>query len=359
MKKRKRVSLLAAVLVLAMMCALTGCGGTSTPASGAGDPMPADSTAASYEFSLAHHHAVDSITDHLCNNFADLVAEKTNGAVKITVYPSAQLGTEQEVADGLLVGTQQFAMVTAAGTYVDSVDGFGVDALPFMFSSWDQINYALNETAFGEAMNEKLIAAGARILTYVPCGGRELIFVDKEITSYKQLAGMTLRSPESTLYTSMFEALGASPTPITWSECYSAMQTKVADGMDTPISSIKDMNFCEVTKYGLMTNHMWSVMTIIVNESIYQSLPEEYQRALEEAAAEAGAASYEEAMAAETDDLEYCKSVGMVFHELPEGEAEELSELMMGMKEKWLAGHEGRQELFDLCMQAIEEYNAK
>ena len=106
-----------AVALMASLC-LAGCG-NATPAqqSTATAAPSADTQAApaeTYEFSLAHHHAVDSITDHMCNDFANLVAEKTNGAVKITVYPSAQLGSEQEVADGLLVGTQQFGMVTAA-----------------------------------------------------------------------------------------------------------------------------------------------------------------------------------------------------------------------------------------------------
>ncbi len=64
---------------------------------------------------------------------------------------------------------------------MDAVDGFGVDALPFMFSSWDEINYVLNDTEFGEAMNQKLIDAGARILVYVPCGSRQMIFPDMRV----------------------------------------------------------------------------------------------------------------------------------------------------------------------------------
>ena len=170
---------LTAVLLgaLALILCLTGCGGEKT-GNGTG------SGTAKYSFSLAHHHAVDSITDHLCTNFAKLVSEKTNGAVEITTYPSGQLGTEQEVADGLLAGNQQFGTVTAAGCYVDSVDGFGADTLPFIFSSWDEINYAFNEASesVGGALNERLMDAGARVLGWVPCGGRQMIFVDKDIT---------------------------------------------------------------------------------------------------------------------------------------------------------------------------------
>ena len=186
---------LTAVLLgaLALILCLTGCGSKQTEK----DPANGTSGTAKYSFTLAHHHAVDSITDHLCTNFAKLVSEKTNGAVEITTFASGQLGTEQEVADGLLAGTQQFGTVTAAVCYVDSVDGFGVDTLPFIFSSWDEINYVFNEASesLGGALNEKLKDAGARVLGWVPCGGRQMIFVDKDITSYKQIKGLTMRSP--------------------------------------------------------------------------------------------------------------------------------------------------------------------
>ena len=341
----------------ALNLCLTGCGSKDTAGGNTTDEGSGSGTA-EYTFSIAHHHAVDSITDHLCTNFAELVSEKTNGAVEITVYPSAQLGTEQEVADGLLIGTQQFGMITAAGCYVDTVDGYGADTLPFIFSSWDEINYAFNEASesVGDALNEKLIEAGARVLCWVPCGGRQMIFVDKNVTSYKQMAGMTMRSPESTLYTEMFKALGASPTPITWSECYTAMQTKVAEGMETPISSIRDMNFVEVTKYCLMTNHMWSTMTITVSNDVYDSLPAEYQEAVSEAAIEAGQAAFEEAKQAEAEDIAYCEEQGMVFNEMSEEETAEMAALMTDMKEDWLEGHPGRQEIYDLCLKAVEEY---
>ena len=176
MKKLTAVLLIA----LALTLCLTGCGGEkkqNESGNGAGGT-------AKYSFTLAHHHAVDSITDHLCTNFAKLVSEKTNGAVEITTFASGQLGTEQEVADGLLAGTQQFGTVTAAVCYVDSVDGFGVDTLPFIFSSWDEINYVFNEASesLGGALNEKLKDAGARVLGWIPCGGRQMIFVDKDIT---------------------------------------------------------------------------------------------------------------------------------------------------------------------------------
>ncbi len=308
---------------------------------------------------MAHHHAVGSLTDDYCNDFAKLVSEKTDGKVVVTVYPGAQLGTEQEVADGLLMGTQQLGAITAGGCYVDTVPGFGVETLPFMAADWDELWYIFNESGVGDALNERLIDKGARILGWCPFGGRHMIFVSKNVTSYKEIAGLNMRCPESTLYTEMFRALGASPTPITWSDCYTALQTKVVDGMETPMSSMVDMNFAEVSKYCLMTNHMWTCFTLAVNEALFESLPEEYQNALVEAGKEATVNCYAKQRDAETAAIAACEEKGITFNHLSEEEQEELPGIFDQMKADWLTKVDGRQEIYDLFQQAREDFAAQ
>lgn len=348
MKKR----FLALLLVVVMALSLCACGTQS-----------ADSTAAdgeeTYNFTLAHHHTVGSLTDQYCNDFAALVNEKTDGRVTITVYPGAQLGTEQEVADGLITGAQQFGAITSGGCYCDTVGGFGVETLPFMASDWDELWYIFNEAGVGDALNENLIESGARVLGWCPFGGRHMIFVDKNITSYKDIAGLNMRCPESSLYTGMFEALGASPTPITWSDCYTALQTKVVDGMETPLSSMVDMNFGEVTKYCLMTNHMWTCFSIAVNEELFSGLPEDIQEAIIEAGKEATENNYALQQQAEQDAIAACEEQGVVFNQLSEEEAAELPSLFDDMKAEWLQAMDGRQEIYDLFQAAREAYAAQ
>ena len=119
------------------------------------------------------------------------------------------------------------------------------------------------------------------------------------------------------------------------------------------------MNFVEVTKYCLMTNHMWSTLALTVTNDVYDSLPEEYQKAVSEAAREASQLAFEEGKQAEAEDIEYCKGRGMVFNEMSEKETDEMADLMNGMKEEWLKGRPARQEIYDLCLKAVEEYAAK
>lgn len=257
------------------------------------------------------------------------------------------------------MGTQQLGAITAGGCYVDTVAGFGIETLPFMAADWDELWYIFNEAGIGDALNERLIEKGARILGWCPFGGRHMIFVDKNVTSYKQIAGLNMRCPESTLYTEMFKALGASPTPITWSDCYTALQTKVVDGMETPLSSMVDMNFDEVSKYCLMTNHMWTTFTLAINEDLFESLPEDIQNSIIEAGQEATENCYAAQQEAEAAAIKTCEEKGITFNHLSDEEAAELPSVFDQMKSDWLNGMDGRQEIYDMFQQARADYEAK
>ena len=354
--KRWTALFLSACMLLAL---LAGCGGNNTVNNGAGngEDNGEGGGTATYTFTLGHHQTVNSLVDQYCNEVARLVKEKTNGQVELTVYSGAQLGTEQEASDGILLGTQDFTCI-AANTYVDKAAGFGVEILPFMASTADELWYIFNETDMADVMNEKLIPLGGRVLSWLPCGGRHMVFVDKEVTSYKQIAGLSMRSPENTIFTGMFEALGASPTPITWSDCYTALQTKVVDGMETPLSSMIDMNFAEVVDYCLLTNHMWAMTNLVVNENVWQSIPEDLRPAIEEAIQEATEANYALQLQAEEDAIAACEEKGVVFHELSAEEEAELPAVFDQMKADWVNAMDGRQEIYDKYMDARAEYAA-
>lgn len=341
--------------VCTLLALLTGCSkdsGVSDPGDDANKP---DQT---YTFTLGHHQTVNSLVDQYCNEVARLVKEKTDGQVELVVYPGAQLGTEQEASDGILLGTQDFTCI-AANTYVDKAAGFGVEILPFMASSADELWYIYNETDMAAVLNEKLVPLGGRVLSWLPIGGRHMIFTDKEVLSYKDIAGLSMRCPENTIFTGMFKALGASPTPITWSDCYTALQTNVVDGMETPLSSMIDMNFADVTDYCLLTNHMWAMTNLVVNEKVWQSIPENLRSAMEEAITEATEANYALELQAEKDAIAACEEKGVVFHELSAEEAAELPAVFDAMKAEWVAAMDGRQEIYDKYMAARVQFASK
>lgn len=345
---------LACVLIAAAFAGCSGSsGGTSTsgaPAAPASSAAPADSAAPTqgeFIIKFGHHHNVGSTTDKMCNKFKELIEERTQGRVKVDIYPGAQLGQEYEASEGVMIGVQQMTAVSPM-TYLNVVDGFGVDSLPFLFNDWEQLWHVFNDTEVGKILDQSLLDKGARILGWTPLGGRHMIFVEKNITSIDQMKGLKMRSPESETYMDMFNALGASPTPITWGEAYSALQMNVVDGMETPLSGLTDMNFGEVTKYVLKTNHIWGAFTIIINEQFYQTFPADLQEQIATCGKEAVRYCYEIAKEADEGYQKFWEEKGIVFNELSDDDKTKLAELMGPVRDKWAEGGPGRRELLDL-----------
>ena len=128
--------------------------------------------------------------------------------------------------------------------------------------------------------------------------------------------------------------------------------------METPLSSMIDMNFAEVVDYCLLTNHMWAMTNLVVNENVWQSIPEDLRPAIEEAIQEATEANYALQLQAEEDAIAACEEKGVVFHELSAEEEAELPAVFDQMKADWVNAMDGRQEIYDKYMDARAEYAA-
>ena len=357
-KMKKKLFPLAMVLLLAL-CA--GCGATggapaqSTPLNnGAEDGQ---GTAPDYVLKLGTHLNVGSIGDITSNDFAGLLAEKTDDRVRVDVFPGAQLGQEFEAAEAVMIGSMDLTYVSTTA-YNDVVDGFAVDCLPFLFDSDEEFYYIFNESEVGEVLGSNMIDRGARILTWIPCGFRQMYFSDREITSFTQIEGMKIRAPESMLYLEMLRAIGANPISVTWGETYSALQTGLAEGCECPYTSITDANMQDVVKYGLITDHMILCQAVVINEALFQSFPSDIQQAVLDAGREAGENAFARVKDQVADARKKIEDSGVVLHELPDGELEQLQERMAPVREKWIGDDPVRQEIVDLILKVKEEYKA-
>jgi len=293
---RKWFSLLALVAVAAWLMAPTGA-------------VAADKLVIKY----GHHHAVGGSEDFMAHTFADLVAAKTNGAVEVMVLPGSQLGQEGEAAEGIHLGTLQIT-VASSPFFNKYVKAMGVDYLPFVWESWEHAGKALNGDA-GAWMNKQLaeVKSNVRILSWHQIGWRHMLFIKKRIKSIDDMKGLKMRSPESWMFITMFRALGAKPTPITWGEVYTALQTGVVDGMETPYQSGIDMKFVEVAKHWTETGHMFSNMPHLVNDKWYSGLPAETQKVLYECSQEAAKLSSARERQKEIDVKARLTEIGCTF----------------------------------------------
>lgn len=235
---------------------------------------------------LAHHHAVGGTVDSMANRFAELVEERSNGQLTVQVFPAAQLGQELEAFDLLNQGIVDMT-ITSLGLMDKYWAPMNVTSLPFIYRDWDHVNGAF-EGEYGEALREGMKEnSTAELLGFLHLGFRHMLFRRDPVTTVDDMEGLRMRSPEQHIWIRMFELLGARPTPVTWGEVYTAMQTGVAAGLESPAQAALDMHFDEVVDSMVLTNHMFGSMSLNINQNSLARLSPELQEIIREAGAEA------------------------------------------------------------------------
>ena len=263
---------------------------------------------------LGHHHAVGGQVDKTANLFADLVKKKTDGKLTIKVFPAAQLGQEREAFEQLHQGILDMS-VTSLGLMDKYWPPVASETLPFIWRNWSQVENAITG-AYAEAITKGMLEhSNARFLGILAGGFRDMLFRGDPVTDPEKMKGMKMRSPEAHTWIRMFELLGAKPTPVTWGEVYTAMQTGVAEGLESPALMVLDMKFNEVTKSLVRTHHMFATMAVCINKKRYDKLSSEFQKAVSEAGKEATLWSTQYAKKGEAKAYVILKEKGMTIAE--------------------------------------------
>lgn len=306
-----------AIGVLLTASLLAGCGAATeapkatTAAPSASSESKADNASSSAEpeitLTLSHQMAESHSINTTANHFADLVKEKSGGTMAVDVYASATLGTETENLQALTNGTLDMAII-AAEFYANYVDEAGILCLPYMYDSYDDCYEKLNSEA-GDRIKEMILEkTNVRPLDYYVLAFRQIFTVDREIKNVDDMAGLIIRIPDSTTYKTTFSQLGAAPTAIAWGETYTALDTGVVSAVENIPESIMSASMQEVCKYVNVTNHLIAPTTISISNQVYESLTEEQQNILIEAAAEA--CEFGKNMTAENSDANFASLEG-------------------------------------------------
>jgi tripartite ATP-independent transporter DctP family solute receptor len=234
--------------------------------------------AAPVEIKLAHGDPADLYTSKKAAGstiFKQMVENETGGAVEVKLFPAGQLGNEREIAEGVKLGTLQMGMLS--GPLANYFKAAQVLDIPYLFSSYP-VAWKVMDGWFGKELAAACLKeTGMRILAYDQVGFRNFTNSTRPIKSPADIKGMKIRVMESPVYLALIRSLGASPTPIPWTETYTALQQKVADGQENPVTSIKFAKLYEVQKYLTLDGHTYGVSFILINEKFFQSLPKETQ----------------------------------------------------------------------------------
>lgn len=215
---------------------------------------------------------------------AERAAEKSNGKIQITVYPSQQLGTERECLELLQIGSLGMTKVSAS-VLEGFVPDFKVFSLPFIFTSEEQKFNFFESNAGRELLNstQKFWLKG---LCFYDAGSRSFYTKAKPVLTPDDLKGLKIRTQESPTSVKMVKALGGSATPIAWGELYTALQQGVVDGAENNPPSFYLSRHYEVCKYYSLNEHTSVPDVLLISTVIWNDLSPEEQKWIQEAADE-------------------------------------------------------------------------
>lgn len=312
------------VMSVALTVAILLVGSTFAPRdAGAGTPaFP------KMDLKLAHVIPVETSVNKGATRFAELMKERTGGAVNVQVFPNGQLGSEKDIVEQVRNGMIHMAVI--GGTFLANIDGWGplgVFAMPYiMKTETEEEQYpVLNRLARGAAMKEATATAPARSnlraldLNWF-YGMRHLTTGKKQVAKVDDIKGMKIRTPDAPLARLPLASLGAAITPMSMQEVYTALQMGVVDGQENPINTIYTAKLYEVQKYITLTGHQTQNLCAIIGEKFFQGLSPELRDLIEKTALEAGEYQSKLQIQVNKDNLEDMKKKGVVVNTINRAE---------------------------------------
>jgi tripartite ATP-independent transporter DctP family solute receptor len=234
--------------------------------------------AAEYKLKLAHEVAVGSTQDMAAKKFAELVKERTNGEVVVSVFPNSGLGPAQQALN-LMRGGSIEIIQSGSTTFNGLVGETAALELPFLFRDSEHAYHVLDGKV-GQSILDKLEPHGIKGLAFLENGWREVTNNRHPVRSHEDIKGLKIRTTPNPFHIQAFQLLGANPVPMAYAELYSALETGAVDAQEHPLPVLWAAKFYEVQKYLTLTHHAYSPLLLVMNKPKYESLPAEYQKVL-------------------------------------------------------------------------------
>lgn len=242
--------------------------------------------------------------------FKKTVEAKTNGQVKIDIFPNATLGSAPEYTEQMAVGAVDLGCATSGQLQV-FVREYAVVMIPFLFEDYDHAHRTLDGKA-GEMLAAMAEKKGFKILADWEWGFRAITNNKRPINTPEDLAGMKMRVPPEMQLQETYKALGSHSTVVAFPELYMALAQGVVDGQCNPLSTIYDQKFYETQKYLAITNHSYNSKMLIMSKKVWDRMPSKIQKILTEAAKEAAPLVRKLTIESEQKLINDLKAKGMV-----------------------------------------------
>ena len=352
---KKRILALALTFALALPLAACGGGSSSTPA-------PAETGSGSTEektvtLRMASVVANSELEERKTGMAAglmtwiDTVEAESGGTIQIDLYPDSQLASGTDaIVNGIQTGAFEVAHFTT-GNWASYSNAFAELNVPYLYTNYDEVHSILDGD-IGQAMKDQLEqdVSGIKPLAYISIGFRN-VTASKPIQTVADMQGLKIRTMDDTLQIAAMEAMGCTVTSVPISELYSALQTKMVDAQENPLSTIYSNKFYEVNPYCCLTRHSYTSTFVFMNADVYNSLSDNQKAAIDKANEAATAASKTAAETAEAEYEELLEAEGMTIYEPT---AEELAGFQEAASSCWSQAEELMgSERYDALMAAL------
>jgi tripartite ATP-independent transporter DctP family solute receptor len=264
--------------------------------------------------------------------FAELVAAKSGGKIKVNLFPGGVLGGDAQNVSALQGGTIDVVSLNA-GILASQVKDFEVFDFPFMFATAAEAD-AVVDGPFGRMLLDKLDAKGIRGLTYWELGFRNITNSRRPITKVEDIAGLKLRVIPNAINVDWVKALDANPTPMAFPEVYAGLEQKAIDGQENPVTVINANKFYEVQKHLALTNHQYNPQAVIVSKKLWDTLSEAEKKIFSDAATESAVVQRKASREQATTALETLKKNGMQVTEFSAAEQQKLRDKLKPVIDK-------------------------
>lgn len=240
---------------------------------------------------------------------ANRLDEISDGKMQIDIYPSAQLGGEQQCVELLQLGSLAMTKVSAA-VMEGFNENFKVFGLPYVFMSKEH-SFAVQDGEIGQELLLGSEKYNIRGMCFYDAGSRSFYTIDKPVNTPEDLTGKKIRVMKSPTAVSMMKEFGASPTPISWGELYTALQSGVVDGAENNPPSFYLSHHYEVCKYFTLNEHTSVPDVMIISKPIYDKLTKQEQAWLNQAIQESVAVQRQLWAESEKESLEAVAAAGV------------------------------------------------
>lgn len=245
---------------------------------------------------------------------ASEVLAETNGRVRIEVFHSGQLGTENEMVDAIKFGALGGGVINS-GIFAALDPIFAVTNLPFAWPTREQA-YSDFDGKLGDKLEDALAQQGFVTLSWFETGYRHITNNTRPIRTLADMSGIKIRVAQDKIRLDTFNALNAEAAPLAFGELYSALEQGVFDGQENPIEVVKNYSLHEVQKYISLTGHVWASSVFIVSADIWEKVSKDDQAVIRKVSQQWQNKQREMINTSESDFLEFLKEHGMEVNEV-------------------------------------------